>query len=60
MVGLAFALSTSRRHVRLRLVLWGVGAQWLLGVLLLRLPQGRDALAAASALATLSPESAVA
>jgi CNT family concentrative nucleoside transporter len=48
MLGLAFALSTNRRAVSLRLVLWGVGAQWLLGVLLLRVPQGRDALAAAS------------
>lgn len=48
MLGLALALSTNRRAVSLRLVLWGVGAQWLLGVLLLRVPQGRDALAAAS------------
>jgi concentrative nucleoside transporter, CNT family len=48
MLGLAFALSSNRRAINLRLVLWGVGAQWLLGVLLLRVPQGRDALAAAS------------
>lgn len=49
MVGIAYALSTSRRSVKFRLVLWGVGAQWLMGLLLLRLPQGRDLLAGASA-----------
>lgn len=48
MLAIAYGLSTSRRSVKLRLVLWGVGLQWLLGVILLRLPQGRDALAAAS------------
>jgi CNT family concentrative nucleoside transporter len=49
MLGLAFALSSNRRAVKLRVVLWGVGAQWLLAVLLLRLPQGRELLAGASA-----------
>ena len=48
MVGLAFALSSNRRAVSLRLVLWGVGAQWLLAVLLLQVPQGRQVLAGAS------------
>ena len=48
MLGIAFALSTDRRAVKLRLVLWGVGAQWLFGVLLLRVPQGREVLATAS------------
>jgi len=48
MLGIAFALSTNRRAVKLRLLLWGVGAQWLFGVLLLRVPQGRDVLSAAS------------
>lgn len=48
MVGLAFALSSNRRSVSLRLVLWGVGAQWLLAVLLLRVPQGQQVLAGAS------------
>lgn len=48
MVGVAYGLSTHRGHVKLRVVLWGVGVQWLMGLLLLRLPQGRDALAAAS------------
>lgn len=48
MLGAAYGLSTHRREVKLRLVLWGVGVQWVLGVLLLRVPQGRDALASAS------------
>lgn len=48
MLGLAYALSTSRRDVKLRVVAWGVALQWVLGVFLLRLPQGRDALAGAS------------
>jgi CNT family concentrative nucleoside transporter len=48
MVGLAFALSTNRRSVSLRLVLWGVGAQWVLGLLLLSLPQGAEVLEGAS------------
>lgn len=48
MVGVAYALSTQRRAVRLRVVLWGVGVQWIMGLLLLRVPQGRQALAAAS------------
>ncbi|MCA9710179.1 MAG: NupC/NupG family nucleoside CNT transporter [Myxococcales bacterium] len=48
MVGLAFALSSNRRAVKLRVVLWGVVAQWVLGVVLLRVPVGRQALAAAS------------
>lgn len=49
MVGVAFGLSSNRRAVKLRLVLWGMGLQWLLGVVLLRVPAGRQALAAASA-----------
>lgn len=49
MVALAFVLSSNRRAARLRLVLWGVGLQWLLGVVLLRVPAGQRALAAASA-----------
>lgn len=48
MVGLAYVLSSNRRAVKLRIVLWGVAAQWLVGVLLLRLPQGRELLAGAS------------
>lgn len=48
MIGLAYALSSNRRAVRLRVVLWGVGVQWLLAVLLLRVSQGRQVLAAAS------------
>lgn len=49
MVGVAYALSRHRGSVKLRLVLWGVGLQWAMGLLLLRLPQGRDLLAGASA-----------
>lgn len=48
MVGVAYGLSKDRRAVKLRLVLWGVGLQWGLGVLLLRVPAGREALAWAS------------
>ncbi len=48
MVGFAYALSSNRKAVKLRIVLWGMGAQWLVGLLLLRLPQGRELLAAAS------------
>ncbi|MEX1362243.1 MAG: Na+ dependent nucleoside transporter N-terminal domain-containing protein, partial [Nannocystaceae bacterium] len=48
MLAVAYGLSTNRRGVKPRLVLWGVALQWLLGVFLLRLPQGRDALSAAS------------
>lgn len=48
MVGVAYALSTDRRAVRLRIVLWGVGLQWLMGVLLLRVPAGQEVLAGAS------------
>ena len=49
MVGIAFALSRNRRGITLRLVLWGIGLQWLAGLLLLRLPQGREFLSGASA-----------
>lgn len=49
MVGLAYALSSNRRAVKLRVVLWGVGAQWLFGILLLSVPQGAQVLAGASA-----------
>lgn len=49
MVGIAFALSRSRKSVQPRLVLWGIAVQWVLGVVLLRLPQGRELLAGASA-----------
>ncbi len=48
MVGLAFAMSRNRRGVKLRIVLWGIGLQWLAGLILLRLPQGRDVLEGAS------------
>ncbi len=49
MVGIAYGLSKNRKAVKLRLVLWGMGLQWLLGVLLLRVPAGREVLAGASA-----------
>lgn len=48
MVGIAWALGKHRREVDRRLMLWGMGLQWVVGVLLLRVPAGRDALKAAS------------
>lgn len=48
LLGVGYALSKNRKAVSLRMVLWGVGLQWLIGVLLLKLPQGADGLAIAS------------
>lgn len=48
MVGIAFLLSNRRSAVKFRPVLVGVGIQWAMGLLLLRLPQGRELLAGAS------------
>jgi CNT family concentrative nucleoside transporter len=48
LLGVGYALSKNRKAVSLRMVLWGVGLQWLIGVLLLKLPQGADGLAVAS------------
>jgi CNT family concentrative nucleoside transporter len=48
LLGVGYALSKNRKAISLRMVLWGVGLQWLIGVLLLKLPQGADGLARAS------------
>ncbi len=48
MLAAAWALSRERAAIRWRPVLWGVAAQWGLAALLIWLPQGRDALAAAA------------
>jgi len=43
-----YALSRNRKAVKLRMVLWGVGLQWLMAVLLLKVPQGQSVLTAAA------------
>lgn len=48
LLGVGYALSKDRKAISLRTVLWGVGLQWLIAVLLLKLPQGSVGLAAAS------------
>lgn len=45
MVALAYALCRNRKAVNLRVVLWGVAAQWVIGLILLKFPPGREALA---------------
>jgi CNT family concentrative nucleoside transporter len=47
-LGLAVALSENRRAISRRVVFWGLTLQWLFALAVLRLPQGRDAIAAAS------------
>lgn len=49
LLGVGYALSRDRKAISLRTVLWGVGLQWLIAVLLLKLPQGALGLQAASA-----------
>lgn len=44
MFGVAYALSSNRKHVDLRVILWGVGIQWALGAVLLWVPWGKLAL----------------
>jgi CNT family concentrative nucleoside transporter len=46
MLALAYALSSDRKKVSLRLVIWGVALQWLFAAILLWLPQGRAGLEA--------------
>lgn len=48
MLGLAFAACRDRKAISKRAVLWGVGAQWVIGLLLLRVAAGRAALETAS------------
>ena len=48
LLGVGYALSRNRKAVKLRVVLWGVGLQWLMALLLLKVPQGQTALTGAS------------
>ena len=48
LLAIGYALSRGRRSVSLRVVLWGVGLQWAIGLLLLTLPQGGAGLATAA------------
>ena len=46
MLAIAYALSSDRKAVNLRVVLWGVGLQWVFAALLLWVPAGKIALEA--------------
>jgi CNT family concentrative nucleoside transporter len=46
LLGLAYVLSSNRKQIDLKVVLWGVGLQWLFAVLLLWVPWGKVALGA--------------
>lgn len=46
MLAIAYALSSDRKSVDLRVVLWGVGLQWVFAALLLWVPAGKIALEA--------------
>ncbi|WAS97343.1 NupC/NupG family nucleoside CNT transporter [Nannocystis punicea] len=48
LLGVGYALSRDRKAVSLRVVLWGVVLQWIIGLLLLKLPQGGVGLAHAA------------
>jgi len=48
LLAIGYALSRNRKAVRLKLVLWGVGLQWLMAALLLKVPQGQGVLTAAA------------
>lgn len=48
MLGLAFAACRDRKSISKRAVLWGVAAQWVIGLLLLRVAAGRAVLETAS------------
>lgn len=48
MLGIAYAMSGNRKAVSRRLILWGVGLQWAVGLLLLQVPMGRQILSGAS------------
>ncbi len=48
LLGVGYALSRDRKAVKLKLVLWGVGLQWLMAVLLLKVPQGQAVLTGAA------------
>lgn len=44
LLAIGYALSRNRKAVKLKLIAWGVGLQWLLAALLLKVPQGQDVL----------------
>lgn len=46
--GVAVGLSENRKAISKRVVFWGLLLQWLFALLVLRIPQGRQAIAAAS------------
>src|SRR5690606_8929899 len=48
LLAIGYGLSRKRKSVSLRVVLWGVALQWLIGLLLLKLPQGAAGLNAAA------------
>lgn len=48
LLGVGYALSRDRKAVSLRVLLWGVALQWVIGLLLLKLPQGGVGLAHAA------------
>lgn len=48
MLAIGYALSRNRKAVKLKVVLWGVALQWLMAVLLLKVPAGAWALGKAS------------
>jgi len=52
MLGIGYALSRNRKAVALKVVLWGVALQWLMAVLLLKVPLGAWALGQASVAVT--------
>jgi CNT family concentrative nucleoside transporter len=52
MLSLAYAFSTSRRSIRLKTLLWGVGLQFAFALLVLRVDLGRVVLAKAGAWVT--------
>ena len=45
LLAIGYALSRNRKAVKLKLIAWGVGLQWLLAALLLKVPQGQGVLA---------------
>lgn len=45
LLGIGYLLSRDRKAVQLRVILWGVGLQWVMAVILLKVPQGQQALA---------------
>src|SRR5689334_13985750 len=49
-LSIAYLLSTNRRAIRLKTVLWGVSLQFLFALITLRFPQGQHALQSAGAI----------